>query len=98
MRVLPAHTCVYYVHAGCPRRPEEGIRSVEWKAQTVVICHMSAGNGTEVGDPQEEQPGLPTTVPPPRPQLAPSTGSLSTMLELKVKGQSWKESFSLAAM
>lgn len=64
MMVLPACARVYHMHARCSRRPEQGIGSMEQKAQTVVVRHVSAGNGTEVQGPQEGQPVLSTTEPP----------------------------------
>jgi hypothetical protein len=39
---------VYQVYAWCPQRPEEGIRSLELEFQTVISCHVRAGNQTQV--------------------------------------------------
>lgn len=53
---------MHHVQVWSPQRPEGGIRVLELGLQTVVNCHMSAGNKS---GPLEEQLLLLTTEPSP---------------------------------
>lgn len=39
---------VYHVHAWCPWRSEEKLRSSELQSQAIVSCHVGDGNQTQV--------------------------------------------------